>query len=99
MKSTKTIKPIVSENLVAIPKKKGRKSSGLPPEVVQRQSTDRRRKKLLDEGKVRFDDFVLPETRDGIRLIKTVTEAHTLGEALDIIVKNELRRRKLDTVK
>jgi hypothetical protein len=98
MKSPKSNKPKVNEDLVLIPKKKGRKPSGLPPEVVQRQSTDRRRKRLLDEGKVRFDDFVLPETRDGIRLIKNATEVHTLGEALDIIVKNELKRRKLGTL-
>ena len=75
--------------------KPGRKPSGLPPEVVQRLSTDTRRKRLLKEGKVRFDDFVLPATRDGIRKIKILTQSHTLGEALDIIVGNELKRRKI----
>lgn len=74
-------------------KKTGRKSSGMPLEVVRRMSTAKRRNALLEMGKVRFDDYILPETKEGIRKIKVRMKCRTLGEAIDILVK-ESRQKK-----
>lgn len=87
----------------AVKPKRGRKSSGLPPDVVQRLSTDNRRKRILNSGKVRFDDFVLPETKEGLRQIKDLLfekmpHVKTLGIALDEIIKSEIKRRKLTVI-
>ncbi len=75
---------------------RGRPGSGLPPEEVMKQSVAERRKRLIREGKQDFKTFVEAGTKAGLQKLKAAMEVKTAGDVIDVLVQQEMKRRKLN---
>ena len=74
---------------------RGRPPSGRSREEIERDSAKKYRDNLVQEGKVKIQAYVAPETREHLRQFKTNMELATIGDVIDILVLQEVKRRNL----
>jgi len=74
---------------------RGRKPSGRTRDQIEREATKKHRKKLAENGKLAMQSYVSAETKDLTQKLKEIMELSTVGDVVEILVRQECKRRNI----